>query len=84
MNYNKYVNSNDNVINIVDLDYCIRIAGLEDYREIVSKDTWRVLKDMVKTFKQRDLKVSFFSSTPQGGGGKEKKKVSCFFIFVYI
>ncbi|KAG2219939.1 hypothetical protein INT45_010453 [Circinella minor] len=53
----------------VDLDYCIRIAGVEDYCETVSKDTWRVLKEMVKTFKQRDLQVSFFSSTPQGGGG---------------
>ena len=70
--------ANNNGIIIVDLDYCIRIAGLEDYRETVSKDTWRVLKEMVRTFKQRDLKVSFFSSTPQGGGGKK------LFVYLYI
>ncbi|KAI9253925.1 hypothetical protein BDA99DRAFT_587086 [Phascolomyces articulosus] len=52
----------------VDFNYCIRMAGLADYRETVSNDTWRVLEEMIKAFKGRNLKISFFSSTPQGGG----------------
>ncbi|KAI9495770.1 hypothetical protein BDB00DRAFT_869990 [Zychaea mexicana] len=52
----------------VDFNYWIHMAGLADYRETVGKDTWRVLEELTKEFKKRDLKISFFSSTPQGGG----------------
>ncbi|KAI8142776.1 hypothetical protein BJV82DRAFT_614230 [Fennellomyces sp. T-0311] len=52
----------------VDMNYRIHMNDLADYRDTVKSETWRVLEEMVAGYKQRKLKVSFFSSTPQGGG----------------
>ena len=46
------------------------MVDLIDYERTVCRDTWRVLREMVSKYKERKLKVSFFNSTPQGGGGK--------------
>lgn len=51
------------------------MVDLLDYKTTVCDETWRVFQEMVKTFKERNLRVSFFSSTPQGGGGKVLKQV---------
>ena len=48
----------------------IHMVDLVDYENTVHSNTWDVLKTMVKEFKDRNLRVSFFNSTPQGGGGK--------------
>ncbi|KAI8979565.1 hypothetical protein BDF20DRAFT_913124 [Mycotypha africana] len=52
----------------VDFNHIIRMVSLIDYEETVCKETWDVFQEMVKTFKGKKLKVSFFNSTPQGGG----------------
>lgn len=54
----------------VDFKYQIHMVDLIDYKELVCDETWRVLQEMVHAFKERKLRVSFLSSTPQGGGGK--------------
>jgi hypothetical protein len=46
------------------------MVKLVDYQDTVCKETWKVFNEMADTFKSRKLKVSFFNSTPQGGGGK--------------
>ncbi|KAG0746771.1 hypothetical protein G6F57_001437 [Rhizopus arrhizus] len=52
----------------VDFNYQIKMVSLTEYQNTVCKETWRVLKEMVTEFKRKKLRVSFFSSTPQGGG----------------
>lgn len=44
----------------------------DDYEATVCKETWDVFQKMCDTYKRRKLSVSFFNSTPQGGGGKVK------------
>ncbi|KAF7729511.1 hypothetical protein EC973_004185 [Apophysomyces ossiformis] len=53
----------------VDFDHQIHLVDLEDYAETVCIETWRVWEEVSQTFKQRQLRVSYFNSTPQGGGG---------------
>ncbi|KAJ8663429.1 hypothetical protein O0I10_000668 [Lichtheimia ornata] len=52
----------------VDFGYKIHMVDLADYRKTVCERTWRILNDMVDKFKQRNPRISFFSSTPRGGG----------------
>ncbi|KAI8148033.1 hypothetical protein BJV82DRAFT_648071 [Fennellomyces sp. T-0311] len=52
----------------VDFNGMIHMVDLIDYEKTVCPDTWRILKEMAAKFKERNLKVSFFNSTPQGGG----------------
>ncbi|KAI7881325.1 UDP-Glycosyltransferase/glycogen phosphorylase [Lichtheimia hyalospora FSU 10163] len=52
----------------VDFGYRIHMVDLADYRKTVCERTWRILNDMVDKFKQRNPRISFFSSTPRGGG----------------
>ncbi|GAA5811667.1 hypothetical protein MFLAVUS_005108 [Mucor flavus] len=40
----------------------------DDYEATVCKETWDVFQKMCDTYKRRKLSVSFFNSTPQGGG----------------
>jgi hypothetical protein len=49
------------------------MVSLTEYQNTVCKETWRVLKEMVTEFKRKKLRVSFFSSTPQGGGGNKRQ-----------
>jgi hypothetical protein len=50
------------------------MVDLDDYRKTVSEDTWRVWNDISGEFKKKNLKITYFNSTPQGGGGKKMKK----------
>ncbi|KAI9494832.1 hypothetical protein BDB00DRAFT_817251 [Zychaea mexicana] len=52
----------------VDFNGLIHMVDLVDYERTVCKDTWRVLQEMATKYKDRNLSVSFFNSTPQGGG----------------
>lgn len=54
----------------MDLNGVFHLADLADHQDTVCKETWRVLQEMCQTYKDRELRVSFFNSTPQGGGGK--------------
>ncbi|ORX60270.1 hypothetical protein DM01DRAFT_1316736 [Hesseltinella vesiculosa] len=52
----------------MDFDHLIRLVDLADYEKLVSKDSWRVWNEMAIEFKRKNLRVSYFNSTPQGGG----------------
>ncbi|CAO3650617.1 unnamed protein product [Mucor hiemalis] len=53
---------------VIDFNHIIHMVKLEDYEATVCKETWDVFQQMCDTFKERKLRVSFFNSTPQGGG----------------
>lgn len=57
------------IVDLVDFNGMIHIVELEDYQRTVQAETWRVLTEMSDKYKSRKLRVSFFNSTPQGGGG---------------
>jgi hypothetical protein len=44
------------------------MVNLTDYQQTVCQETWDVFQQMCKTFRDRNLRVSYFNSTPQGGG----------------
>ena len=46
----------------------IRLCEPEHYRSTCSHDTWSTFKKLVNLSKARNLELSFFNSTPQGGG----------------
>ncbi|KAG1176211.1 hypothetical protein G6F70_006073 [Rhizopus microsporus] len=52
----------------VDFNSQIKMVNLWEYKETVCDETWRVFTEMVNEFKEKKLRVSFFNSTPQGGG----------------
>ncbi|OBZ83263.1 Trehalose phosphorylase [Choanephora cucurbitarum] len=52
----------------VDFNHSITMVNCLDYQKTVRKQTWDLFQNMVSQFKERNLKVSFFNSTPQGGG----------------
>lgn len=41
---------------------------MADYKATVRDETWQVLLQLATQTKQRGIKISFFNSTPQGGG----------------
>jgi hypothetical protein len=45
------------------------MVDLENYQNTVCDETWRVISELANEVKDRKLRVSFFNSTPQGGGG---------------
>lgn len=46
------------------------MVDLDNYQSTVCDETWRVISELANEVKDRKLRVSFFNSTPQGGGGK--------------
>ena len=52
----------------VDTAYHVRIADLSDFQKTVSDRTWTAVQRYATELKERNVKVAFFSSTPQGGG----------------
>lgn len=57
-------------IHLVDLNDQIHMVDVENYKNTVCDETWRVISELANEVKDRKLRVSFFNSTPQGGGGK--------------
>lgn len=57
----------------MDFNSIIHLVKQRDYQETVCEETWNVFQQMATEFKERNLRVSFFNSTPQGGGGKKSK-----------
>lgn len=52
----------------VDTAYHVRLADLSDFQKTVSDRTWTAVQRYATELKERNVKVAFFSSTPQGGG----------------
>ncbi|KAJ9487773.1 hypothetical protein VN97_g5535 [Penicillium thymicola] len=52
----------------VDTAYHIRLADLSDFQKTVSDRTWTAAQRYATELKERNVKVAFFSATPQGGG----------------
>ncbi|CAI7664038.1 unnamed protein product [Penicillium crustosum] len=52
----------------VDTAYHVRLADLSDFQKTVSDRTWTAMQRYATELKERNVKVAFFSSTPQGGG----------------
>ncbi|KAI9255297.1 hypothetical protein BY458DRAFT_558633 [Sporodiniella umbellata] len=52
----------------VDFNNAIKLVSTQEYKETVCEETWNVFKQMADEFKEKKLRVSFFNSTPQGGG----------------
>lgn len=52
----------------VDAGYAAHIATLDDYKNSVGDGTWNSLEAYVHDLRQREVKIAFFSATPQGGG----------------
>ena len=61
--------------NLVDLNDQIHMVDLEHYQNTVCDETWRVINEIATEVKGRNLRLSFFNSTPQGGGGKENESM---------
>ncbi|ORZ22342.1 hypothetical protein BCR42DRAFT_345122 [Absidia repens] len=53
---------------VVDFNNIIHLVDLEDYRKTVSDETWRVWNEISGEFKRKNIRVTYFNSTPQGGG----------------
>ncbi|KAG0898404.1 hypothetical protein G6F34_005629 [Rhizopus arrhizus] len=52
----------------VDFNYQIKLVNIKEYKSTVCEETWKVFQEMANEFKEKKLRVSFFNSTPQGGG----------------
>ncbi|KIO17230.1 glycosyltransferase family 4 protein [Tulasnella calospora MUT 4182] len=44
------------------------LDGVEEYRNTCREGTWNALNKYATDLRERDVKIAFFSSTPQGGG----------------
>ncbi|KAJ5953172.1 hypothetical protein N7454_000068 [Penicillium verhagenii] len=52
----------------VDTNFHVRIADLDDFKTTVSAKTWSAVEHYAADLKKRNVRVAFFSATPQGGG----------------
>ncbi|KAJ5487089.1 hypothetical protein N7530_001389 [Penicillium desertorum] len=52
----------------VDTAYHVRLADLSDFQKTVSDRTWSAAQHYATDLKERNVKIAFFSATPQGGG----------------
>ncbi|WEW56353.1 glucosyltransferase [Emydomyces testavorans] len=52
----------------VDAGFHAVLATIRDYEKTVGERTWRAVQKYATDMKERNVKVAFFSSTPQGGG----------------
>ncbi|KAJ5131500.1 uncharacterized protein N7515_007539 [Penicillium bovifimosum] len=52
----------------VDTNFHVRLSNLEDFQNTVSPETWGAVQHYASDLKRRNVKIAFFSATPQGGG----------------
>ncbi|KAJ5749117.1 uncharacterized protein N7511_010813 [Penicillium nucicola] len=52
----------------VDTAFHVRLANLNDFKKTVSGRTWSAVEHYTADLKERNVKIAFFSATPQGGG----------------
>ena len=53
---------------LVDAAGRVKLTTLDDYKKSVREPTWRAVMNYAQDIKDRNLKIVFFSATPQGGG----------------
>lgn len=46
----------------------IRLTTTDDYQRSVREPTWRAVQKYIKEIRDRNIRIVFFSATPQGGG----------------
>ncbi|KAI9928972.1 hypothetical protein ASPWEDRAFT_104285 [Aspergillus wentii DTO 134E9] len=52
----------------VDTGFHVRLTSLKDFHKTVSHKTWSAVNHYATDLKKRNVKLAFFSATPQGGG----------------
>lgn len=52
----------------VDTIFHVRLANLDDFKKTVSGRTWSAVERYSNDLTERNVKIAFFSATPQGGG----------------
>ncbi|KAK5800552.1 hypothetical protein VI817_002764 [Penicillium citrinum] len=52
----------------VDTGFHVQLTNLEDFQRTVSERTWSAVLHYAEDLKKRNVKIAFFSATPQGGG----------------
>lgn len=52
----------------VDIAGRVHLATTTDYESSVRAPTWRAVQKYIQDVKDRNLRIVFFSATPQGGG----------------
>lgn len=52
----------------VDAGFHARFSRLPDYERTVGPGTWNAVNKYAADIKKRNIKIAFFSATPQGGG----------------
>ncbi|KAJ6011279.1 hypothetical protein N7451_002691 [Penicillium sp. IBT 35674x] len=52
----------------VDTNFHVRIADLDDFKSTVTSRTWSAVEHYAADLKERNVRIAFFSATPQGGG----------------
>lgn len=52
----------------VDSGFHVRIADVSRFEHTVRPKTWSAVQHYAADLKKRDVKIAFFSATPQGGG----------------
>jgi hypothetical protein len=46
----------------------IQLTTVDDYKRSVREPTWRTVQKYINDVVDRELRIVFFSATPQGGG----------------
>lgn len=52
----------------VDTDFHVCLTSLGDWKTTVSNNTWEACNFYAADLQKRNVKIAFFSATPQGGG----------------
>lgn len=52
----------------VDAGFHAVLSTVSDYEKTVGERTWAAVQKYAADMKKRNIKMAFFSSTPQGGG----------------
>lgn len=52
----------------VDSSGIAQLTRLENYKDTVSVPTWEATLKYAKSLSDRDIRIAYFNSTPQGGG----------------
>jgi glycosyltransferase involved in cell wall biosynthesis len=52
----------------VDADFHIQLTNKDCFQQSVRPKTWLAVEQYAKDLKERQVKIAFFSATPQGGG----------------
>ncbi|KAL4800388.1 hypothetical protein BDV19DRAFT_69077 [Aspergillus venezuelensis] len=52
----------------VDTGFHVQLTNRDNYVDSVNSNTWKAIEHYANDLKKRNIKIAFFSATPQGGG----------------